>query len=125
VTGHWSDLIWAITFGLFMVWMFTAMGIKLAVLLGIAADRLKPFRTIRTELRPFALPALLVSYVAAAFPDGLGPWGYLGLALNLWNWWNLFRDKDDDDRWKRRREKLAAKVAEVGGKLQVVPAGAA
>lgn len=29
---------------------------------------------------------------------------------------------DDDDRWKRRRRKLRDKLAEVGGRLTVVPA---
>lgn len=48
-----------------------------------------------------------------------------GFALVLTGWWLFSRDQDDDDRWKRRREALTSKVAEVGGRLQVVPAGGA
>ncbi len=37
--------------------------------------------------------------------------------LFLWLWW-----KDDgNDRWKKTKKKLAEKVAQIGGKLQVVP----
>jgi hypothetical protein len=39
------------------------------------------------------------------------------------NWWLWRNDKDDDDRWKRRRTKLAEKVEQVGGKLTVTPVG--
>jgi hypothetical protein len=39
--------------------------------------------------------------------------------------WVLYRNEkdDDDDRWKKRLEKLSGKVAEVGGRLKVVPVG--
>lgn len=42
------------------------------------------------------------------------------LAIALWR---LFRDvgDDDDDRWRRRKEKLVAKVSRLGSRLVTVP----
>ncbi len=37
--------------------------------------------------------------------------------LFIWLWWM----NDGNDRWKKTKKKLAEKVAEIGGKLQVVP----
>ena len=80
-------------------------------------------RTLRAELKPFAL-----GFVLAADLPGIATepsfWNYLFFAIALGCWWLYRHDKDDDDRWKRRGQKLADKVAEVGGRLQVVPAGA-
>ena len=80
-------------------------------------------RTIRAELKPFALPFLLVGQA----PDLIGDpdfWDYLFFAIALYCWWMYRSDEDDDDRWKRRKQRLADKVAEVGGRLTIVPAGA-
>lgn len=80
------------------------------------------------ELRPFYIPIAVGSLLCITF---IAP-GVLGLlavgapkfAWDLWIW-TLLRDVgDDDDRWKRRRRKLARKVAVKGGRLIVAPAGA-
>lgn len=78
----------------------------------------RPYR----ELRPFALPLWLVS----TGPDLVvhPNWGTrIAFGFGAVAWLVIRFDKDDDDRWKRRRKRLASKVAEVGGRLQVVPAG--
>ena len=78
-------------------------------------------RAVRAELKPFALPLILAATVpdALAYPD---PVSVGVVAMCVVGWWLSRHDKDDDDRWKRRRQRLAAKVAAVAGRLAVVPA---
>jgi hypothetical protein len=106
-----------------MVW-FCWVGSGAAVDLLTATRREVPpiVRTVRRELKPFVLPALAAVYIPA-FLHGPNFGNVSGLAICLACWAYARHDKDDDDRWKKRRQKLAAKVAEVGGRLQVVPAG--
>lgn len=73
-------------------------------------------------LVPLLLPGVYLVGGVAAGTEGIG-WRLASLLCGFANWWMSRRDKDDDDRWKRRREALSAKVAEVAGRLQVVPAG--
>src|SRR5690348_14297918 len=77
------------------------------------------FRTIRNELRPFSLVILAAMRVPQLMLDRAHWWTYLLIGVDLLAWW-LYRKNDDDDRWKKRRQKLADKVAEIGGRLQVV-----
>jgi hypothetical protein len=75
------------------------------------------------NLRPFYFPALAVVTLYAIRHGDMSVVDYI---FNAFSWVGGFwirNDKDDDDRWKRRREKLAAKVQETGGKLTVVPVG--
>jgi hypothetical protein len=75
------------------------------------------------EFRPF-FPALCVAhFLTGALAEGTHGTGVRAytLLVGLINWWLSRRDKDDDDRWKRRREAAAARVAQVGGRLAVVP----
>jgi hypothetical protein len=106
-----------------MVWMFNASIFRACRFYGRPAPRW--VRWIHFEGRPF-MPALLIGvYLAGGIASGTDGMAVrlLLLLLGLANWWIARRDEDDDDRWKRRREALSAKVAEVGGRLQVVPAG--
>lgn len=75
------------------------------------------------ELRPLYLPAVAVAAVTAALTD-YGPlWSQAFMtALNIVGWWLYKNVGGDDDRWKRRRQKLAEKVEQVGGRLVVAPA---
>lgn len=77
-------------------------------------------RAIRVELKPFALPCLIVTY-APDIATKPGFWNIFWFGLGLVAWLIYRHDKDDDDRWKKRLEKLAGRVAEVGGRLKVVP----
>lgn len=72
--------------------------------------------------RPLYLPAVGTN-VACSLADGDEPAGTaIMLVVHLLAWW-VYKDLGDhDDRWKRRQEKLAARVAQVGGRLTVVPA---
>jgi hypothetical protein len=81
-------------------------------------------RTIRVELRPFRYVMVAVLFAPDLFDGKLLGWNGLSLGVCLLCCIIDRPDDDDDDRWKKRRKKLADKVAQVGGRLQVVPAGA-
>ena len=76
------------------------------------------------ELRPCYLPANAVFAVAGFL---ISPWSLGGAAITValgLLLWRLVKDIDDDDRWKRRKAKLAAMVARKGARLVVVPVSA-
>lgn len=92
-----------------------------------AVDRVT--RALFWELRPLCLWCWGI-YNAHQLWSDRGSVGDLAMdliiaALSFFSWW-VYKDPkdDDDDRWKRRREKLTAKVERVAGRLTVVPAGA-
>lgn len=71
------------------------------------------------EFKPFYWPSVAltaISYGAKGTPVWLTA-GMIG--INWFNWY-VYKDADnDDDRWKRRKKKLAKTVKQVGGKLVV------
>ena len=77
---------------------------------------------IHNELKPFYLPALAVSTVLGCL-DGFSWNTAVHAGFGVLNWF-LFKDLDDDDRWKRRKKKLAEKVSRSGSRLVVQPTGA-
>jgi hypothetical protein len=82
---------------------------------------------IRYELMPVRYVLAVAIYLCdqVTSDNAFDYWRSGALALNLWFcWWYRQKDDEDDDRWKKRRKKLASQVAEVGGRLQVVPVGA-
>lgn len=105
------------------LYLFPSQWLRISRILQPGAER--PIALwLRRELKPFALPSVVLTS-ALDFPAGDGDvLSGAVFAVNLVLWWVYREDEDDDDRWKRRREKLASKVAEVGGRLQVVPASA-
>lgn len=48
-------------------------------------------------------------------------WDVIVILMTFFVWIIIHNDKDKDDRWKKRRKKLAARVKQMGGKLVVVP----
>jgi hypothetical protein len=116
---------WRIAYTLlgFGYYMWTFAYIARSVLRG--HDRRPPgiVNWVFFEIRPF-FPALCVAmFLAGTLANGTHGAGIRAFALiaGLVNWWYSRRDKDDDDRWKRRREALSARVAQVGARLAVVP----
>jgi hypothetical protein len=81
-------------------------------------------RWLVAELQPLYLPAVVVVNASGIWVhhDPLNAWRLVGTACALANYW-LFKD-NDDDRWKRRRRKLAERIARIGSRLVVVPDGA-
>lgn len=82
-------------------------------------------REFKRELRVLYFPAIGVEFVASFMvADGhrLDGWelAHYGMAIGLY-WLIRMYDKDDDDRWKRRRDRAAGAVKEIGGRLVVVP----
>lgn len=112
-----------ITYVLFATWQWTSVILFVLRVVGMKR-RPAPLLWLRRELHPFRYwlngGAWLLEYFdnphhAVTWPALLAP------AFGFVNCWLYRKDEDDDDRWKRRREKLASMVAEVGGRLEVVP----
>lgn len=70
------------------------------------------------ELRPVYIPALLVIIA----DDSAHHRSALRLFIDCCALLNYFLKDKDDDRWKRRRAKMASKVQQAGSRLIVVPA---
>lgn len=73
------------------------------------------------EIRPFYLPAVLIDIAEQSLHGRLLGLNMLFAAIGLLAWW-WYKDVDEDDRWRRRRNKVAEKVALVGARLIVVSA---
>jgi hypothetical protein len=84
--------------------------------LGIVAFRLG---RVQQNLRPFALPGLILSATAVHNPIDV-----ITLTMALITWWLAKDWPDDDDPWKRRGKRALEAVKRQGSKLVVVPAGA-
>lgn len=84
----------------------------------------KLVRAVFHEVRPFFLPAVVVSFTIDTVTNDSALWlRGLTLGLNIFNWF-MFKDQGgDDDRWKRRKAKLVEKVTAVDGRVVVAPAG--
>lgn len=100
----------------YFVYMFGRVIVGIIIMYGGEPSRLRAFVN---ELKlPFAvvliawIPVMIMSGYWSAISDYMMV-GFGVLALIV---------PDDDDRWKRRRRKLRDKVAEIGGRLTVVPA---
>ena len=81
------------------------------------------FRTTTLELKPLFWPtAFLTLWDTMARTDLTNfdkGWAVAGILVG---WYLIKRISEDDDRWKRRREKLLEKVSAVGGRLVITPA---
>jgi hypothetical protein len=75
------------------------------------------------ELHPFMPVIFLINLALITWGEPLGgkTISYAVACMNLYLWWT---DKDDDDRWRKRRKKLADKIRVTGGKLTVAPGNA-
>lgn len=107
----------------FIVWGSITVG----RMFGLIGDgRLGRFmRAVRSEVHPFVLPIVVIEFLAQVYVESadhpyLNKWAVLGLVSNALCWW--FNRQDDDDRWKRRRDRVAGRVRELAsGRLVVVP----
>lgn len=93
-----------------------------AVVFTHAPFRLGFARTLATELRPFALAGIVGQHlaVAAVTHNPLNVHNLLGTGLLLVTW---LLDRNDDDRWKRRRRKVRERITRTAsGRLAVEPA---
>ena len=75
----------------------------------------------KREVHPFIPVAILVNLIIVNWDAG---WGIdlFNTVIAGWALIGWFLDRDNDDRWKRRRKKLAEKVSVRGGKLVTVGA---
>lgn len=107
------------------VWLWAGMVIVLnKMFMRLPEKLLRAVRHYYHEVRPFYLFLLLFDVVITAlFQPSVPVWlNALSLLVGLFCW-RIYRDIDDDDRWKRRKKKLADKVKAIGTRLVVVPAG--
>ena len=106
-----------------MCWPVSGLLITIAKVRGDLENPIvRPFRWLWAELRPFYLPAtgFLMGYVLVH--GDMTPLQAVLWGMNVWSWF-VFKDEDDDDRWKRRKDKLAAKIERRGSRLVAVPVG--
>ena len=82
----------------------------------------RPWRWAWAELRPFYLPAVAVYIGEMVFNGEMSGWNIFLAAAALACWW-IYKDVDEDGRWKRRRAKLVEKLERRGSRLVAVPAG--
>lgn len=73
---------------------------------------------LKCELHPFLPFLMLINLAIVTWGHPIGPnaFQYAMAAAGIAGW---FMGHDDDDRWKRRRRKLAGKVARLGARLVV------
>lgn len=105
----------------YVAWILSSIALSGAKVVGHEPRDM--FRTIYHELKPF--------YWAAVLALNMDDVTKHGIIVYLLNWthylswagfiyiWVAFRNLDDDDRWKRRRKKLAEAVKRVGDRLVV------
>lgn len=85
-------------------------------------ERAKFFSELYQEIIPFYWIVWIVDAVVDTISIG-GVGGSMSGLLDLVCAWLYYRmSKDNDGRWKKRRQKLAEKVSVGEGKLVVVPA---
>ncbi len=102
-----------------LVWLF----ISLLMRLGKHLDRQVPgwANTVWAVLKWPALVSTGVMFICNVLedPDGVGR--FFTLALQVANWWWYRNEGDDDDFWRKTKRRLTEKVAEIDGRLSVVP----
>lgn len=80
-------------------------------------------RWIFHEVKPFFQAIAVIKCAAYCIP--ITPWDVLNVIILIQDFWlfHLYKDADDDDdRWKRRKQKVLGKIEVVNGKLAVNPA---
>ena len=105
----------------YVAWVASGVGILIAQQMG--AEPRDILRDLYHELRPFYWAAVIAMHIdpitKGGAPAYLLNWvHYLGWGGHVWIWL-VYKDIDDDDRWKRRRKKLAEAVKRVGDRLVV------
>lgn len=120
----WLMMISWIMFVLKMSWYVAAITLALTKRNGVGGE-LRLARFVFHELKPFFWVIVIVDLVcdlsSSATPLMIAANGFV-LVMDYFNW-RFYKDIDnDDDRWKRRKKKLADKVKALNGRLVLVPA---
>lgn len=108
---------WIFIYPIYIVWCYAAF---IAKIIGI-----QRFTKIAAELRPFVVPSI-VFHIVAHILEGryMEQWGWFLAIMDalMFLIWHFYKDVGDDDRWKKRRRKVAEKVKSLSnGRLVVVP----
>lgn len=98
------------------------MATRIAEIKGRTYEPTRALRWVWAELRPFYLPACFIhTFVSRGDLFVIGHWWSMATEATDYLGWFLFKDVIDDDRWERRREKLASRVERRGSRLVVAP----
>lgn len=102
-------------------WVWCTVGLICALVRTYGRTPPSWARRIMSELKPLYWPvALVLMYLAMSSDEAI--WRKaLDLATMVAGWY-LFKNEGDDDRWKRRLEKLKEKVTVKDGRLVVTSA---
>lgn len=118
-----SELIGMLSSGVVITWIFNTAFISLFKR-GLKADIPKVSSWIHNELKPL-IPYIIIAHWMYHV---LGSVGHpisnaLEAGWSFYMWWQ-YKDVDDDDRWKKRKEKAVGVVKSLGHRLVIVNAGA-
>lgn len=106
-------------------WMTSAMFLSPIFRHRINPDgmALRVARWIFHELKPFIRFMTIARFGIHCLDLSPTLWVHAGvLGLDLWNYYMYKDQDDDDDRWKRRKQKVLDKITITDGKLAVIPA---
>lgn len=74
------------------------------------------------EVKPFFRTFAVLTGLYHALPLHPSSWISVGVTVLQFVYFHIYKDIDDDDRWKRRKQKLLDKITITDGKLAVIPA---
>lgn len=103
------------------VWTISGLFIYICKVFGnIEHPWMQGQRWLFAELRPFYLPCTFFHITYLAMTEPMWGWNIVNTFFQLLNWF-LYKDVDDDDRWKKRKAKLVEKITRIGSRLVVAP----
>lgn len=119
VLGHFAQWVYGgwLWSGFFLATtrVFPSVGRKLSRARAVASR-------LKGELQPLYWPAAAVLMIdTMQNPDGKLWAKPLACGLYVWMWYLYKNEGDDNDRWKKRLEKLKEKVTVNAGRLEVTP----
>jgi hypothetical protein len=120
---------WALLYALSVTisWTFS-MSVIVVMFAELRPVKLARARQLANDLWNELKYVYLIESVVGPFLDNVQfgkpatVWDYIGVLVGVGLWFYWRRYFKDDDRWQRRKRKLAEKVEQVGGRLVVVPA---
>lgn len=119
--------LYALATMLYALWFATIIALVADRWIGKGATACKVLVWLYHEIKVLYLVALVSGPLLEAnllTAGHLSTMDYVRIAVGpvAWHWVNEIIGDDDDHRWRRRRKKIADKVAQMGGRLVVVPA---
>lgn len=118
------DLVWYIAnmVGVTIKLSFVFSGVWLQMRRHLGKDSSDTVRWVYRWSKRFYPAGAVAYWLGEAVVNGpLNGWDALFILLDWWNWRGL-KDENDDDFWKRAKDKVTDVVRQVGSRLVVQPA---